>query len=394
MDAPGTLIGEMTMKRWQAQLLTLLVSSLPLGACSDAGGRAATPAPFSQGGTTATPAENPAAGTSVTAGGGTPATTTSDSFLTAPNDLTSQPIPDAGPKPTPFPESPSCVGSQPNACQGESCCRREGVNTSEAMLVAPNTSASLSSFLLDKFEVTVGRFRTFVSQYNDWREANPALGAGAQPHTAGSGWTRDPAWEADLAGSAAVLKVNLACNAGQQTWTNEPGPNEQRPINCVSWYEAFAFCSWDEARLPTEAEWQYAAVGGAQNREFAWGTTDLMQNFALYACLGAGTGTTCSVDDILPVGSRQDGNGRFRQSDLTGSMYEWTLDWYAPYPEVMRDDYAKTDVGTERVLRGGAWNSTKVEVMRSTDRTNRRAPDFRSTATGIRCVHDREETVH
>jgi formylglycine-generating enzyme len=191
-----------------------------------------------------------------------------------------------------------------------------------------------------------------------------------------------------------VLKVNLACNASQQTWTNEPGPNEQRPINCVSWYEAFAFCTWDEGRLPTEAEWQYAAVGGAQSREFAWGTTDLMQNFAPVCLSGRRHGHHVLGRRHSTRGPRQDGNGRFRQSDLTGSMYEWTLDWNAPYPKVMRDDYAKTDVGTERVLRGGAWNSTKVEVMRSTDRTNRQAPDFRSTATGIRCVHDREGSVH
>jgi sulfatase modifying factor 1 len=119
-----------------------------------------------------------------------------------------------------------------------------------------------------------------------------------------------------------------------------------------------------------------------------------MENFALYNCLGAGTSTTCSVDDILPVGSRQDGNGRFGQSDLTGSAYEWTLDWYAPFPEVLRNDYAKVDVGTQRVLRGGAWNSTRVDLLESVDRTNRQLPNYRNPTTGFRCVHDLDDQVH
>jgi formylglycine-generating enzyme required for sulfatase activity len=247
---------------------------------------------------------------------------------------------------------------------------------------------TLSSYALDKYEVSVGRFRRFVEDYDDWRGNNPAQGSGNHPYSLGSGWDRDPSWEVELAGSAAVLRVGLNCNATQQTWTDEPLYNELKPINCVSWYEAFAFCVWDEGRLPTEAEWQYAAVGGAQAREFAWGNTPLMESFALYACLGAGTGDSCTSDDLLDVGSRPDGNGRFGHGDLVGSVYEWTLDWFAALPEAPRDDYAKTDTGTGRVLRGGAWNSTTLQAMRSHDRSSHPAPNVRSTATGVRCARD------
>jgi formylglycine-generating enzyme required for sulfatase activity len=136
--------------------------------------------------------------------------------------------------------------------------------------------------------------------------------------------------------------VGLSCVANQHpTWTDEPGFNELQPINCVSWYEAFAFCVWDGGLLPTEAQWQYATVGGAQARTYAWGNTPPTASFVAYDCLFAGT-DTCTVDDIPEVGTHPDGDGRYNHSDLVGSVYEWTLDWYAPYPELMRDDYAKT----------------------------------------------------
>jgi formylglycine-generating enzyme required for sulfatase activity len=293
-----------------------------------------------------------------------------------------------------FPESPSCAGGESDACHDESCCTRKAVTTTDLMTVAQNTTVALSPYTLDKFEVSVGRFRTFLAAYDEWRSGgNPEAGAGAHPYTPGSGWVKDPTWEVALAGSAAVMRVGLNCNATQQTWTDQAGFNELKPINCVSWYEAFAFCAWDEGRLPSEAEWQYAAVGGAQARTFAWGNTDLAPSFASYACEAAGTATTCSVDDIPDVGSRQDGNGLYGQADLVGSVYEWTLDWYAAYPEAMRNDYAKTDTGTDRVLRGGAWNSTTEAAMGSKDRSFRRPPVFRSPTTGIRCARLSDDVV-
>jgi sulfatase modifying factor 1 len=241
--------------------------------------------------------------------------------------------------------------------------------------------------------VSVARFRVFMEAFDDWRDAgNPGAASGAHPFTPGSGWVSNPEWEVALAGSAAVLRVGLNCNPTQQTWTDEPSFNENKPINCVNWYEAFAFCVWDEGRLPTEAEWQYAAVGGAQARTFAWGNTPLAESFASYNCLAAGTGAACTVDDIPDVGSRPDGDGRFGHSDLVGSLYEWTLDWFAPYPELMRDDYAKTDAGAQRVLRGGAWNSTTTQSLTSVDRSFRSAPGTRSPASGIRCARVVEDT--
>lgn len=381
------------MKRWQKQLATAMICSAPLGACSDAGG-AADDLAFTPVGVAGSPSASAGSGGAPSlggSGGGAGEASTSPSFVDTPGDVTREP--DAGAE-TVFPEAPSCDGSSPVSCDGESCCQQEAVDTSEVMLVAANAGVSLSPFALDKFEVTVGRFRKFVTEYNDWRQSgNPAAGAGAHPHTEGSGWNTDPTWEVQLAGAAAVLRVGLNCNATQQTWTDEPGVNENKPINCINWFEALAFCAWDEGRLPTEAEWQYAAVGGAQGRTFAWGNTPLMDSFATYGCRFAGTASTCSVDDIPEVGSKPDGNGRFGHADLVGSIYEWTLDWFANYPEALRDDYAKTDTGTGRMLRGGAWNSTTEQILRSNDRSFHPAPTFRDPRTGLRCARDLPEPL-
>jgi sulfatase modifying factor 1 len=362
-----------------------MAASAAFAACSGAGG--ADNNPFAGAGTGgAAPLVNAGGGNgSRAAQGGTTNQSPDDNRLDTPGLV--DPDPDETPMMV-FPEAPSCAGGQPTDCQDESCCAREPVATAELMTVATNVTVQLSDYQLDKFEVTVGRFRAFVDAYDGWREAgNPESGSGAHPYTPGSGWDKDPIWEVALPGSAAVLRVGLNCNPTQQTWTDEPAFNELKPINCVSWYEAFAFCAWDEGRLPTEAEWQYAAVGGAQARQFAWGNTPLEESFASYACAFAGARfPSCTADDIPEVGTHPNGDGRFGQADLIGSLYEWALDWFAPYPELMREDYAKTDMGTQRVLRGGAWNSTATEDMLATARSFRAAPDQRSPITGIRCA--------
>ena len=68
------------------------------------------------------------------------------------------------------------------------------------------------------------------------------------------------------------------------TWTISPGANERKPLNWVSFYIAFAFCVWDDGRLPSEAEWNYAAAGGdEQEGRYPWGA-GLDQTCAVYQC--------------------------------------------------------------------------------------------------------------
>ena len=106
----------------------------------------------------------------------------------------------------------------------------------------PQHFAQVSDYWLDVFEVTVGRFRKFVAAYG----GPPGDDAGAHPKIAGSGW--QTSWEAGLPPSKFDPAV-LRCST-DATWTDAPGANEDLPINCVEWYEMFAFCLWDGGRLP------------------------------------------------------------------------------------------------------------------------------------------------
>src|SRR5262245_36043191 len=76
-----------------------------------------------------------------------------------------------------------------------------------------------------------------------------------------------PTWT--IPTSASARDALLLCDPMYGTWTSSEGPNENKPINCLNWYAAYAFCIWDGGFLPTEAEWELAASGG-EERVFPW----------------------------------------------------------------------------------------------------------------------------
>ena len=187
----------------------------------------------------------------------------------------------------------------------------------------PEHTVTVSSFYLDTFEVTVGRFRRFVAQYDG---SAPAPGTGAHQLHPSSGW--QSAWNASMPASQAALAASLKCDATMQQWTDTPGSNELHPITCVSWYEAFAFCAWDGGRLPTETELEYAAAGGTDNRLYPWGAQAPDNTRAVFNCQWGGSAGTCQANDLAAVGSAPAGAARYGHHDLAGSTWEWALDWY------------------------------------------------------------------
>jgi sulfatase modifying factor 1 len=317
-------------------------------------------------------------------------------------------------------EPPSCsvagAGTTHCGADGDSCCtslevtggtfyRRYDLlgNSVNGVLLAPDGGpagesdpATVSTFKLDKYEVTVGRFRRFVDAWSGgWL---PAAGAGKHTHLSGGmglsakGGGFEPGWAVSDDANLAPTTANLAPppSAHQPgTWTASAGANESLPITDVTWYEAYAFCIWDGGFLPSSAEWEYAAAGGSQQREYPWGSNDPLTGF--YAsCNCAATANTTT---LLAVGTATLGAGLWGQLDLAGNVQEWNLDWVGACGGscVMVDnnvnpcvDCARFDAPSGRVTRGGAVSDDPPALMpvREIDVP----PALRNFEFGFRCA--------
>jgi len=247
--------------------------------------------------------------------------------------------------------------------------------------------ATVSEFRLDKYLVTVGRFRQFVAAWNGGFD--PASGSGKHTHlNAGQGLansgepgTYETGWNASWDTGIDPTDANLAICASESTWTtSDSGGHENLPIDCVTWYEAYAFCIWDQGFLPSEAEWEAAAAGESEQREYPWGSADPGETNE-YAIYEDDYGYDATF--IAPVGFASLGAGRYGQLDLAGEVSEWTLDWRAAYVDPCVDcAYLKT--ASARMVRGGYYG-TDAEGLLSAGFRIGGIPALRSGA-GIRCA--------
>ncbi|WP_437972735.1 SUMF1/EgtB/PvdO family nonheme iron enzyme [Sorangium sp. So ce295] len=250
----------------------------------------------------------------------------------------------------------------------------------------PAFPAMVSGFLLDRFEVTVGRFRRFVEAYPG---SKPAPGAGAHPLIEGSGWDAVE-FASHLPAGAPELTAAVRCNANFSTWTDEIGDHEHLPMNCLSWSVAFAFCAWDGGRLATEAEWNYAAAGGDEQRVYPWatppGSSTIDGTYAAYNCMGDGSASgECALSDIQSVGSRSPkGDGKWGHADLAGSLQEWVLDWYDYNYKSPCNDCAQVSGLPYKMIRGGSWRRDASYLLSSYRKEV--DADNCSDSGGVRCA--------
>ncbi|MGC4091037.1 MAG: SUMF1/EgtB/PvdO family nonheme iron enzyme [Polyangiaceae bacterium] len=311
--------------------------------------------------------------------------------------------------------TPTCVGAvcgTPPSCQSlaatcgptaakEACCSSPVVTGGSfyrmydgvtAGYTVKTYAATVSDFRLDRFEVSVGRFRKFVTAWNGgWRPAagdgkHKHLNSGAGVTDAASAMTSETGWDTTWVPNVVVSDTTLACNATYQSWTAAAGANEARAIVCVNWYEASAFCAWDGGFLPTEAEWNYAASGGVDQRVYPWSspaTSTLIDcTYAQYA--GGASSALCVATASTTVGLLSPkGDGKFLQADLSGNAAEWTLD-LSSTPTATCSNCANLLTGVTRVVRGGGGNAAVGAML--TSYRNALNPTVRNALTGFRCA--------
>jgi formylglycine-generating enzyme len=233
-------------------------------------------------------------------------------------------------------------------------------------------SVRLSAFFLDLAEVSIAQFRRYVDETGIRTRAEEEGG-----YVYEAGWVRKAgwSWRAPFGTSAA----------------------DEEPAVHLTWSEAAAYCTWQGKRLPTEAEWEYAASVETRTnsstplvtgRKYPWPTGESVRgaNICDRNCEN-GWRETAHDDGFArhsPVRALPPGiNGLY---GMAANVWEWVADWYATYPQGELTDPKGPANGSERVTRGGSWWYGSLQAR--ADHRAGKDPEFWAVYIGFRCAKD------
>ncbi len=233
----------------------------------------------------------------------------------------------------------------------------------------PQQKVTLKSFYMDKYEVSAAQYASFLNQLDSYLNACDGEDCFLPRSRAGN---TSYIQEEDL-GAGQVQYIPLTGYANF-------------PVNFVNWFGAKAYCEYVGGRLPTEAEWEYAARG-TDGRLYPWGNDPPGQGLAVFQS---------TFDELKPVDALPAGASPFGIFGMAGSMWEWTADWYAEdqYELGIQENLTGPETGFMRVLRGGAWpENNEADRIRTANRHSME-PTFFSGAAGFRCVFNPDEAAN
>lgn len=225
----------------------------------------------------------------------------------------------------------------------------------------PRHRVQFSAFYLDKYEVTNAQYRQFLAHLEK---------------------TKDPSFD---------HPDQPTDHDHLQHYLNDEMKADNQPATGLSWFDAYAFCKWAGKRLPTEAEWEYAARGpGEAYRKYPWGNEAPDAEGIWRANLRPEQGW--SADGFrytAPVGSFPDGVSPFGLMDMAGNAEEWVSDWldanYYRQTQGAEDPQGPKD-GHNKVIKGGSFGTDPVHIRIATRLYG--APWVKSEMQGCRCAKD------